>query len=339
GAGSLDMCLVKFNSEGIKQWNYTWGGSENDYGYGVALDSSGNIYVSGGTSSFGAVNYDLCLVKFNFEGIKQWNYTWGGNGDDLGYMMTLDSSGDTYLAGNTKSFGVGNWDTFLVKFSSEGIRLWNYTWGGIGVDFGWGITLDSSGNAYVAGYTNSFGVGHSDMCLVKFNSEGIKQWNYTWGGSEGDYGRGVALDSSGNAYVAGYTYSFGAVNSDMCLVKFNSEGIKQWNYTWGGIGYDFGIGITLNSSGNAYVTGYTTSFGAGNSDIFLMKFEPDISGDGPQFPIFIPILIGVSCAGVLAAVVIFIYLRRKRAGGLAGKETKLFENSKNDTNLNRLSAI
>ncbi|KKL04094.1 hypothetical protein LCGC14_2619500, partial [marine sediment metagenome] len=112
----------------------------------------------------------------------------------------------------------------LLSASNSVVIEWNRTWGGIDSDYGWGVAVDSSGDIYVAGETLSFGAGQDDMVLVKYNSSGVKQWNRTWGGINGDYGRGVAVDSSDNVYVAGGTDSFGAGQDDIFLVKYNSSG-------------------------------------------------------------------------------------------------------------------
>ena len=270
GAQGKDICLVKFNSTSVEP-NYTWGGSGTDSGRGIAMDASGNAYVCGDTTSFGALGFDICLVKFNSTGVES-SYTYGGNENDFGTGIALDSSGNAYICGNTESFGAGLSDMYLVKFNSAGGVEFNYTWGGNETDSGRGIVLDASGNAYVCGYTGSFGAQWKDMCLVKFNSTGV-EWNTTWGGSAECYGHGIAMDASGNLYVCGRRHNFDAQGWDIFLVKFNSAGSVEWSSTWGGSGGEYGYGISLDSSGNAYVCGFTTSFGAQGRDICLVKFN------------------------------------------------------------------
>jgi len=286
--GDSDMCLVKYDSSGVQQWNRTWGGSNSDYGSGVAIDSSGNLYVAGTTGIFetsgnlsvaGTAGYtvlvggDLCLVKYNSSGVQQWNRTWGGSANDFGSQVAVDSSGNLYVVGYTESFGAGRCDMCLVKYNSLGVQQWNHTWGGRLGDIGNGVAVDSSGTIYIVGYTNSFGAGGYDICLVKYNNLGVQQWNRTWGGSNYDYGSGVAVDSSGTIYIAGYTISFGAGGYDMCLVKYNNLGVQQWNHTWGGSNSDYGSGVAIDSSNNIYVAGSTSSFGSGYDDICLVAYD------------------------------------------------------------------
>ncbi|MHA1492157.1 MAG: SBBP repeat-containing protein [Promethearchaeota archaeon] len=133
--------------------------------------------------------------------------------------------------------------------------------------------MDSLHNAYLAGFTGSFGAGYYDMCLVKYDSLGTQQWNVTWGGSGDDSCNGVAVDSLDNIYVAGYTSSFGAGSYDMCLVKYNSStGTQQWNVTWGGSSGDAGLGVAVDSLDNIYVAGSTDSWRDSN-DMCLVKYD------------------------------------------------------------------
>lgn len=223
------------------------------------------------------INNDIYFFKNANEIIRSsinlsvdWFYRWDGGGRDRGYDVVLDSSGNVYVSGTTMSYGAGYDNICLLKFNSTGLK-WNYTWGGSNQEFGFGLTIDPLGKINVVGETYSYGAGSTDICLVKFNSTGV-ECNYTWGGSDSDVGRDVILDSSGNIYVSGSTMSYGAGYNDICLVKFNSTGV-EYSYTWGGSEMDFGNGIALDSSGNIYISGTTYSYGAGNDDLCLVKFN------------------------------------------------------------------
>ncbi|MFX0105779.1 MAG: SBBP repeat-containing protein [Candidatus Hodarchaeota archaeon] len=268
-----DMVLVKYDSSGVQQWNRTWGGIDPDFGLEVAVDSSGNIYLAGNTNGSGAVYVDLVLVKYDSSGVQQWNRTWGGVNLERGWGVAVDSSDNVYVSGWTYSFGAGDNDMVLVKYDSSGVQKWNRTWGGIDDDGGLKVAVDSSDNVYLAGRTRSSGAGDFDLVLVKYDSSGVQQWNRTWGGIWDDKGMGVAVDSSDNVYLAGYTFSFGMVGQNMVLVKYDSSGVQQWNRTWGGVYSDRGTGIAFDSSGNVYLAGFTLSFGAGDNDMVLVKYD------------------------------------------------------------------
>jgi len=173
----------------------------------------------------------------------------------------------------------------LVKYNSTGDYQWDRTWGGSDIDFGAGIVLDSSENIYITGSTESFGAGDRDMYLVKYNNLGDYQWNRTCGGSNLDHGEAITLDSSDNIYIVGITNSFEAVNGEMYLVKYDSLGVKQWDRPWGGNYPEVGEGITFDPLGNLYFVGYTMSFGAGDYDICLVKYDlaaPQITINSPN---------------------------------------------------------
>ncbi|MDD1778490.1 MAG: SBBP repeat-containing protein [Candidatus Helarchaeota archaeon] len=255
------------------RWNTTWGSVGGDYGYGVAVDASGFVYCVGETNWFGAGGYDLALVKFAPNGTRLWNITWGGTGSDEGMRIVIDASGSPYCLGDTTSFGAGSYDFALVKFAPNGTRLWNTTWGGAANDYGNGVAVDAAGNLYCSGYTSSFGAGNQDMALVKFDSNGTKIWNTTWGGADIDLCYDIVLDASGSPYCTGYTNSW-AGNNDLALVKFAPTGTQLWNTTWGGTGDDYSYVIAMDASGAIYCTGATKSFGAGGLDLVLIKFAP-----------------------------------------------------------------
>ena len=254
----------------------TWGGTDGlgDLGWGVAVDSSGNIYVLGETGSFGAGQADVFLLKYGPNGTLLWQKTWGGTKDDWGWGVAVDSSGNVYVSGETQSLGTGSSDVFLLKYDSNGTLLWQKTWGGTQYDFSLGIAVDSSGNVYVIGGTTSFGAGLSDVLLLKYDPNGTLLWKKTWGGEKYDKVFGVAVDPSGSIYMTGGTESFGAGLRDVLLLKYGPDGTLIWQKTWGGENFDIGFDVAVDSSGSIYVTGQTLSFGAGWIDIFLLNYDP-----------------------------------------------------------------
>ncbi|MFX1554243.1 MAG: SBBP repeat-containing protein [Promethearchaeota archaeon] len=280
GTGSYDMVLVKYDSFGVYQWNRTWGGADDDEGFGVAIDSSDNIYLTGATNSYGTEgSLDILLVKYDNSGIYQWNRTWGGNNTDVSFEISIDSSDNIYLVGYIWSFVTGSYDIVLVKYDSSGVYLWNRTWGGSNADCGYGVALDSSNNIYLAGYMWSSVTGSYDIVLVKYDSYGVYQWNRTWGGNNFDEGLGIAIDSLNNIYITGGTESFSMGGYDIVLVKWNSSGVLQWNYTWGGADYDEGFGVAIDSLDNIFLIG-STSKGEGDRDVVLVKYN---NGGIPQW--------------------------------------------------------
>ncbi|MDP6248416.1 MAG: SBBP repeat-containing protein, partial [SAR324 cluster bacterium] len=245
--GNIDIFLVKYNSSGVKQWTKQLGTSEIDFGSGLTVDSSDNVYVTGFTAGGldGNINIgtnDIFLVKYYDNGTKQWTKQLGTSEIDSGNAVTVDSSDNIYVTGNTKgsldgNIHLGNKDIFLVKYNSSGVKQWTQQLGTSEEDSGAGVTVDSSDNIYVTGhtkgsldgYTNS---GGSDIFLVKYYDNGTKQWTKQLGTSEYDSANGVTVDSSDNIYVTGSTNGGldGNTHSgrhDIFLLKYNSSGIKK----------------------------------------------------------------------------------------------------------------
>jgi len=273
GAGDDDVFLLKYNSNGSLLWNTTWGGADNDWGYGIAVDSNNNIFITGSTYSYGAGYDDVFLLKYNSNGSLLWNTTWGGAVDnDWGYGIAVDSNNNIFITGYTYSYGAGGIDVFLLKYNSNGSLLWNTTWGGAGNDEGVGIAVDSNNNILITGIIDSYGAGYWDVFLLKYNSNGSLLWNTTWGGAGDDEGLGIAVDSNNNIFITGYTDSYGTGYRDVFLLMYNSNGSLLWDTTWGGADNDWGYGIAVDSNNNIFITGYTDSYGAGGGDILLLKY-------------------------------------------------------------------
>jgi hypothetical protein len=207
-----------------------YGSTDNDFGNGIAVDSSGNVYVTGyNFQSWGsplnphAGGWDMVIVKLDSDGAYQWHTFYGSTDNDFGNGIAVDSSGNVYVTGESydswgsplnSHAGSGYTDLAIVKLDSAGVYQWHTFYGSTSSDYGSDIAVDNSGNVYVTG--ESFvtwgsplnphaGNGFSDIVIVKLNSSGAYQWHTFYGSISYDNGRGIAVDSSGNAYVAGWS--------------------------------------------------------------------------------------------------------------------------------------
>ena len=271
-----DICLLKYESSGFLHWFKTWGGTtQHDYATDIAVDSEGNIYITGSTKDYGAGKRDMVLLKYNSSGDFQWFKTWGTSEEEWGDGVTIDSStGDIYIVGTSYYFPTSAWDIFVVGYNSSGEEKWSQTWDGGFSDYGGKISLDSRGGIYVTGMAEKTG-GNEDFLLWKINTSGNVEWNRTWGGNPNDRGQDLITDSSDNVYIVGYTQSFGAQNNDVALLKYNYSGFLQWNITWGSSGVELGLCITLDSFEQIYIAGYSRSFGDSWGDNLLLSFLTD----------------------------------------------------------------
>lgn len=281
GQISGDVILVKFDQAGNQLWNITWGDTEAESCFAVATDSSDNVYLSGLTMSFGADLVDMFLVKFNSSGDEQWYRLWGGSGWEVGRGLAFDSSDNIYIAGETNSYGAGDHDMVLVKYSNMGVYQWNRTWGSFDSDDAYGVKVDNSGDIYVSGrMVNPFAT-----VLVKYDNSGTQVWNVTWPDIAAWERAPIALDSSDNIFLAGSKNTLSAKGPQICLAKFNSTGARIWNTTWGLNDDEYGEVINIDSIGNVYVGGFIKFQGDTNPYALLIKFdnsEPLISINSPS---------------------------------------------------------
>ena len=232
GAGGYDAFVVKYSSSGAKQWNLTWGGSNHDYGHSIAVDSEDNIVITGSTEPFGAEKKVACIVKYSSGGLLLWNATWAGFGSACGYDVAMDSANNIIITGQAYSLVEGIDDAFIVKYSPSGVMQWNRMWGGSYRDCGYGVAVDSGDNIVMAGETYSSVSDGTGAFVVKYSSLGVQLWDRVWGGSESDYGYGVAVDSNNNIFIAGSTESFGAGSSDVFIAKYPPSGFQFWHILW-----------------------------------------------------------------------------------------------------------
>jgi len=273
GAGGDDLLLVKYDLEGAVIWQRVLGGSDREQAYSLAVDSGGNLYPFGQTISAGAGGEDFLLAKYNSSGTIQWQRSLGGSSDEIPGAISVDSSDNLYVVGGSASTGAGGYDSVVAKYNSAGNLQFQRSLGSSSTELATGVRVDSSGNIYISGFTESTGQGSADALLYKYNSAGTIQWQRILGGTGDDKPASLVVDSAGNSYFTGVTRSEGAGGKDLSVVKYNSGGTIQWQRVLGGTGSDEGRFVALDSSDNIYVTGSTSSTGAGGSDFLLAKYN------------------------------------------------------------------
>ena len=277
-------------------WTQQLGTPYNDTGYGVALDGSGNIYITGstggnldGNTSEGLL--DIFLTKLPSSGNRIGSQQFGTPGDDIAYAIAIDTSGNIYITGssggNLGTTSAGGLDIFLTKFDSSGNRIFTQQFGTNQDDIGYGVVVDNSGNIYITGSTKgilgSSSFGLLDVFLAKFSSSWVNQFIVQFGSDQDDVGYSIALSGTDNIYITGSTVgnlpgntNFGL--TDIFLAKFNSSGQNQFLHQLGTTGRDIGNSVAVDGEGNVYAVGSTEGGLLGNSafgmsDIFLVKFN------------------------------------------------------------------
>ncbi|TKJ42214.1 hypothetical protein CEE37_00630 [candidate division LCP-89 bacterium B3_LCP] len=275
GAGWQDVYLIKTDDSGNQLWYQTFGGSEHDYGYSVNQTSDGGYIITGYTSTYGAGNNDVYLIKTDASGNEEWSRTFGGSQNDYGYCVQQTSDGGYIITGWTLSFGPDYYNVYLIKTDASGIELWSQTFGGDEQDKAYSVQQTSDGGYIIAGYTESSGAGDWDVFLIKTDASGAELWSQTFGGDDEDTGRSVKQTSDGGYIITGWTDSFAiGISSDVWLIKTDALGNQDWNQTFGGNSTDEGRSVQQTTDGGYIVAGRSISFGTGiEHDVYLIKTD------------------------------------------------------------------
>jgi hypothetical protein len=252
-------------------WARTFGGALAEEANSFVQTADGGYVLAGYTYSFGAGNEDVWLVKTNANGDSVWSRTYGGPGFEGADAIQQTSDGGFILAGFSNSFGMGDYNLWLVKTDANGNSSWNRNFGGPGWDEANCILQTGDSGYLLGGLTNSYGAGDFDFWLLKTNANGDSQWSRTFGGPQLDDIFSMQPTADGGYILAGRTLSYGGGNYDAYLVKTNSNGDSLWTRHYGGTGFEAAMAVQQTADGGYIFAGITSSFGAGYEDLWLLK--------------------------------------------------------------------
>jgi hypothetical protein len=273
-----DYATIKYDPDGNQLWVafYNGPGSFMDIAKSIALDSSGNAYVTG--SSFGSgTDTDYATIKYDPDGNELWvkRYHGSGNSEDSARAIVLDDSGNVYVTG--VSIGDGTYyDYATIKYDPDGNELWVARYDGPASDHddACAIALDSSGNVYVTGRSDDIrSYSDRDYATIKYDTNGNQLWlqRYNGPGNEVDEANAIAADGAGNVYVTGQS-DFGDIpddEADYATIKYDTDGNQLWLSRYNG---NFANALALDVSGNVYVTGGSWSGDTGY-DYATIKYD------------------------------------------------------------------
>lgn len=254
GEGNNDMYLVRVNADGNLLWNKTYGGTGQDFAYGI-VELSNGFALAGGSDSYSA-DANAWLVRTDLNGNHLWNASIGGPSTDRAYGLVACASGGFTMAGQTESFGADSADLWLLHTDATGNHLWNKTFGYSGYDYGRDLVECTGGGYALCGYVYNYGAGLNDFWLIRTDISGNHLWNKTFGGANHDRCYSIVECSSSGFALAGSTWSYGVSSGAAWLVRTDSSGNHQWNKTYDGFGQDLANGLIEYSDGGFALAGY-----------------------------------------------------------------------------------
>jgi hypothetical protein len=275
GSGGTDVYLVRTDENGDTLWTKTLGGSDDEQGYSIRETQDTGFIITGYTLSSGAGKKDIYLAKTSASGVTMWEKTFGGVEDEEGNSVQETSDGGFIIVGKALSFGLGNWDVYVIRTNSSGDTLWTRTYGSTADDIGFSGTETQDGGFVIVGYTAV--AGPRDVYIIRTDTWGDTLWTKKYGGLNWDMGYSVQITPDSGYAVLGHSNSFGAGLYDIYMIRTNTQGDSLWTRTYGGTSSEYGYSIRTTSDNGYIIAGRTNTFGAGDIDVYMIK--TDFNGD------------------------------------------------------------
>jgi hypothetical protein len=258
-------------------WTRTFGGSSNDYGYSVQQTSEGGYIIAGQTPGY--YSDAFYLIKTDALGIEQWSQTFdcGEEEHECCYSVQQTTDGGYILTGGFDLMGYIYGPAYLIKTDASGNEQWIQTFhsGWIGA-VGRSVQQTSDGGYIIAG-TIWYSVGFGGY-LVKTDMLGAEEWSYIFGDIIPDYFYDVQQTDDGGYIIVGtYNEDIYTSESEVWLIKTDASGLEQWSQTFGGSDMEVGYSVDQTTDGGYIIGGWTLSYGAGNTDVYIIK--TDASGN------------------------------------------------------------
>ena len=247
-----DYATIKYDSLGNQRWIAFYNGPANDFdaAYEVAVDSAGNVYITGKSNGN---NFDYATIKYDSLGNELWVSRYDGpySWQDAAWALAIDNKSNVYVTGRSYA------DYATIKYNSLGVEQWIARYDGNN-SYAYDIAVDNAGNVYVTGTIGTPILG--DYATVKYDSMGNEQWVRIYAGPDNysDEACAIAVDNAGNVYVTGYSWS-DVTSFDYTTIKYDSSGTQCWiaRYNGPANGADLANAMAVDDMGNVYITGYS----------------------------------------------------------------------------------
>jgi hypothetical protein len=268
-----DILLIKTDENGIEEWSRTFGGTDEECAKVVSQTRDGGYIILGWTMSFGLGNFDIWVIKTDSSGKEIWNHSYGGFNHDYGYSIDQTSDGGYIITG--QSYDENHEERiWLLKLDSSGELEWDQIFGFWSRNTGHSVMETSDGGFIITGRMQNMWE-KTETCLIKTDSKGNIEWEHTFDFYRYNTKYHVTETSDHGFVMAGSSNSkdFDSI-IELVVLKFDSFGNIQWNFTFDGIYHDEGLIVIEKPDGNLMVAGRTTEYGPGDLDIILIELKP-----------------------------------------------------------------
>jgi hypothetical protein len=274
GAGLTDAMSMKVDGNGDLQWAKSYGGSDFDYLYDIHENSDATLMMTGYTESTGAGDRDYLLIKTAANGDTLWTKTYGGSDSDWAWDIDQTTTGGYVIGGKSESFSssAGDADLFVVNTDANGNVQWAKSYGGASPEIAYTVKQTSDGGYIIAGSTESFGTGQSDILVVKTDANGTTLWAKAYGGSGYDEGRDIVQTSDGGYAITGI---FRTSGEHICLIKTDAQGTISWNTAFQSNVTNESYSLIQTNDGGYAISGYTGTPSTG----IIYAIKTDASGN------------------------------------------------------------
>ena len=272
-----DYVTIKYASNGDTIWIRRYGGPGNDedMASAIAVDGSGNVYVTG--HRYSGIDFDYATIKYAPNGDTLWvrGYDGPGNYDDIANALALDSAGNVYVTGHCYDSDVNGIDYVTIRYAPNGDTLWVRGYNGPGNfnDEARSLAVDGVGNIYVTGQSYSYETDF-DYATIKYAPNGDTLWvrRYNGPGNSEDFATALALDPAGDVYVTGYSFGSGTYD-DYTTIKYAPNGDTIWVKRYNGPGnfFDRAQALAVDKLGQVYLTG-SSAASLYNTDYATLKY-------------------------------------------------------------------
>ena len=272
GGAGKNVYLIKTDTLGTAEQTRTYSTSLMDVAYAFCeTPDQGYMFIGYKNGPSGWTKGDLWILKTDSLLDTLWTSTYGGGGEDYGISIQPAADSGYIICGSTSSFGAGGKDAWLVRIDEQGDTLWTKTYGGALEDVAYGVNVTSDGGYVLSGYINGTGAWTAgDVWLLKTDPQGDTLWTRVYGGTSEEYGWDV-YETIDHGYV---TAGMGSGNA--WLIRTDAQGDTLWTKMYGGAGAEAALALSVASDRGYIMAGYTTSFGAGSYDCWLLRTAPDL---------------------------------------------------------------